>query len=152
MKKVLFIVIMVLCTLTMGRSPITTEPRATKPEQGPRKPMSSLVLPKNEVQEKEFGKWQQLYGFSESAHIYYNLALLIKVADQHGRTINTNREYIYMVLAQDDPNSLASMVVADHNSIDVLIKENAELKSRITAIELRLKLFNDKIKKHNQKL
>lgn len=144
MKKVLFIAIVVLFMLTMVLAQITTQPK--EPKQEPLKPMSSLVLPKNEAQEKEFGKWQQLYGITEKTHVYYNLALLIKVADQHGRTINSNREYIYMVLAADDPNSLASMVVADHNSIGELVKENTELRNIIKELTARIdKLENNAV-------
>lgn len=129
MKKVLFITV-VACMTAMGYAQMTIKPRAPKqpaPAQAP-KNMSALVLPKTAAQKKEFIQWQQLYGFTEYSHIYYNLAVLLNIADQHGTTISNNRDYVYMILAQDDPNSLASMVVESRRVIK-------ELEKRIEALE-----------------
>ena len=144
MKKVLLIAVVAVVFLANVRTQaqITGRPQVVKPAPPASKPMGARVLPITTAQKREFIAWQQLYGFTEEAHIYYNIAVLLTIADQHGTTINNNREYIGMILSQEDPNSLASLVVADHNSIKTLTekqeKRNARVKELAYTIGLEL--------------
>lgn len=137
MRKVLWVlVIMVAWAMCIAAEAarVTTGPRAAKPvaKQAPApKPMGALILPQTEAQKKEFAQWQQVYGFNENSHIYYNLALLVKIADQHGQMINSGNKYIDVIFDSTDPNSLASLVVAHDNAIKKLMEENAELKKQL---------------------
>lgn len=133
MKKVLFIAV-VACMAAMTYAQMTIKPRATKQPastQAPRN-MSALVLPKTAAQKREFIQWQQIYGFTEYSHIYYNLAVLLNIADKQEATINNNRNYVYMIIDQLDPNSLASMVVESNRVINILEKRIEALEKRLT--------------------
>ena len=143
MRKLLWIIAIVVVLVTTGYGQITTEPKqAVEVKQSPApKPMGALVLPKTDAQKKEFVTWQQVYGFNDLSHVYYNLVMLLNIIDQHGKLINTNRQYIGMIFAVDDPNSLVSTVVADHNSIDALKDENAELKKTIADLTKRVEVL-----------
>ena len=129
-----FIALFILCFT--AKAQITTQPRTAKPGQATvAKSMGSMVLPKTEAQKKEFVQWQQLYGFTEHSHIYYNLAVLLSIADQHGTIINRNRGYISVILEANDPNSLVSVVMANHNAIELLVKENEKLTKQIEELK-----------------
>lgn len=136
MSKALFRFIILSCVVSMTLCVVSPAQVTTKPTtpQVKQVPMGARVLPKNEAQKKEFAQWQQLYGYGQDSHTYYNLAVLIAGTDQHGKIINRNISYINMILAADDPNSLASMVVKNHNAINALAEENAELRTIINVL------------------
>ena len=132
MSKFRFIIVACVLLMTIciaSGAQVTTDPKTVAAKQ---LPMAARVLPKNEAQKKEFAGWQQLYGYGQDSHIYYNLAVIIAGTDQHGQIINRNVSYINMILAADDPNSLASMVVRNHNTINSLAEENALLQNRLS--------------------
>ncbi len=139
MKKALCILAVVVCiTNLLPAAQITTTPRAAQPAaKQVQPPMGAMVLPKTDIQKREFSQWQRLYGFNEDSHIYYNLAVLLKIADQHGLMINSDRQYINMIFNDKDPNSLASLVVDHDNAITELMKENTELKKRLDELEAK---------------
>ncbi len=151
MKRVLLaiavVVVLCICVVTEAKKAVPTlRPRAETPrtKQAPAKtPMGALVLPATDSQKREFAAWQQLYGYSETSHIYYNLALLIKIINQQGTTINNGREYINMIISQVDPNSLASMVVATSEAVEILTIRNAELQERILQLEKRPEIITE---------
>lgn len=133
MKKIIIIVLMLLlCAVASAK--ITSVPKPVK-QTSQVVPMGAKVLPKNEAQRQDFARWQQLYGFTEEAHIYYNLTLLISVADGQGESIKRNNDFVNMIMSQEDPNSLASVVVENRRIIKFLVKENAELRKQLLPVD-----------------
>ena len=98
-------------------------------------PMRLRVLPKTAGQAREFEYWKGWYGTSDLTQVYYNIAVLMSIIDNHGATINENRELNRRTLSPSDPNSLASMVVKNRNFVGELIMQNATLKRRVAALE-----------------
>jgi len=106
--------------------------RAQKPKPAPTvRPQAKIesagsrVLPINDRQKAEFSAWQKKYGFSESSHIYYNIAMLMAIADRQADRVN-------MVISRADPNSLANLVVENHKQIDRLQAQIDELTKMVT--------------------
>ncbi len=137
MKKALLILaVMAACLSPVLGARVTTQPRAAAAPAATATPsMGAMVLPQTDSQKREFAQWQQIYGYGEESHIYYNLAILVKIANQHGQMINSDRQYINMIFNDADPNSLASVVVAQDSAVRELTKENAELKKRVAELE-----------------
>ncbi len=139
MKKALLILaVMAACLSPVLGARVTTQPRAAKPAATATPSMGAMVLPQTDSQKREFAQWQQIYGYGEESHIYYNLAILVKIANQHGQMINSDRQYINMIFNDADPNSLASVVVAQDNAVRELTKENAEMKKRVAEQQSRI--------------
>jgi hypothetical protein len=124
MKKVMLTLVM-LMMVTAGCQEETNQAPGVKP-------ISSWVLPKTAEQEVEFAKWKEVYGDNEKTLMHYNIAVLSKIIDQHGRIINTNSGLIFMTLTDTDPNSVASVTVSNREQISDIRSQISEIRDQMS--------------------
>ena len=136
---IILMIIMLLAGVILGAAEVAVEPAAEPAPEIPAeqriKPLRARVLPLTEGQKREFANWQATYGYNDVTQSFYNIAVLLNIADQHGELINRNRDMLFMIMAADDPNSLASLAVLNNRMINMLIERNIKLKKRVRELE-----------------
>ena len=143
MKKVLLLAaFIVLIVLTGFQESVQSGPSY--------RPLETLLLPRTQAQSEEIAEWYGAYGKSRQTQLYYNMTQSLRLIDQHGRVINTNRQLINMIVSMADPNSLARAVVTNRQILQALVKARERERQQINKLTARVRELEKNVTEKEQ--